>query len=52
MINLLSEEINKKSDEGALLAITRTAEDKMREFEIVEVSTMKYKAALTYMTQK
>lgn len=49
---MLSEEIMKKSDEHLQLSTSRTAEDKMREFEIVEVSIMKYKTHLTYMTQR
>lgn len=52
MINLLSEEVMKKSDEHIQLSTSRTAEDKMREFEIVEVSILKYKTHLTYMTQR
>jgi hypothetical protein len=52
MVNMLSEEIMKKSDEHLQMSTSRTAEDKMREFEIVEVSILKYKTHLTYMTQR
>lgn len=52
MVNTLSEEVLKKANENALCVGSRMSEEKMREFEIVEVSLIKYKAHLNYMTQR
>lgn len=51
-INLLSEEIMKKSEESQLNVLSRVAEEKMDEFNVVDVSILKYKAHLTYLTQR
>lgn len=51
-VNLLSEEIMKKSDESQLQVLSRVAEEKMDEFNVVDVSILKYKAHLTYLTQR
>lgn len=51
-INMLSEEIMKKSDENIQLTTTQQATNKMREFEMLELRIMKYKPHLTYMTQR
>ncbi len=51
-INILSEEIMKKSDENIQLTTTIQSANKMREFEVVELRIMKYKPHLSYMTQR
>lgn len=52
LCNMLSEEIMKKSDEHLQLSTSRTSEEKMREFELVEVSLFKTKVHLNYLTQR
>ena len=51
-INMLSEEIMKKSDENLQMTTTIQSANKMREFEVVELRIMKYKPHLSYMTQR
>lgn len=52
MINVISEDIMKKTDENLQSTTSRSSEDKMREFEIVELSVLKYRPHLNYMIQR